>query len=267
MKTIQEYNKLYKCPIVCEACGHELIINTSGFPECVFIPCPRKLSHRYKKMFDVLEIRGAGPVFISNLEKYGITIEDFFEKIENNDKDFFCRMANSINGKKILQQLKDALSKPITVPKFLATFDYEGFDEKKLKFIDKSIEKCYNLSIEELKQIDGFADITANLFVKFMNEKKEEAECLKKYFNFSKGGEKSEGKINGVSFCFTGKSVKPRSELEKMVIASGGLVKSSVTKGLNYLVTDDTESGSSKNVKAKQLGISVISSTEFLNML
>ena len=73
-------------------------------------------------------------------------------------------------------------------------------------------------------------------------------------------------KIAGKSFCFTGKACRPRNELEQIVVENGGTFKTSVTKGLDYLVTDDQNSGSSKNKKAAELGIPVISSVDFLMM-
>ena len=58
-----------------------------------------------------------------------------------------------------------------------------------------------------------------------------------------------------------------RSDAEKMVKAAGGTTKSSVTKDLSYLVTNDVSSGSSKNRKAAELGIPVVTEKEFLQML
>ena len=58
-----------------------------------------------------------------------------------------------------------------------------------------------------------------------------------------------------------------RSEAQELVKSKGGTVKSSVVKGLSYLVTNDTSSGSSKNKKAAQLGIPVISEKEFTALL
>src|SRR5574344_170637 len=59
------------------------------------------------------------------------------------------------------------------------------------------------------------------------------------------------GLLFGLSFCFTGElqSIK-RTDAQLLVTDNGGIIKSSVTKDLNYLVTNDTESGSSKNQKA-----------------
>ena len=77
----------------------------------------------------------------------------------------------------------------------------------------------------------------------------------------------NDGKLNGMSFCFTGAGCKPRKELQMLVEENGGIVKSGVAKGLSYLVSDDKDSTSSKMVKAKSLGITLISSSEFLEMI
>ena len=74
--------------------------------------------------------------------------------------------------------------------------------------------------------------------------------------------------LDGQSFCFTGelKSLK-RSEAEGKVKALGGTVKSSVVKDLAYLVTNDPESGSSKNKKARELGVKILDEAGFLALL
>lgn len=72
---------------------------------------------------------------------------------------------------------------------------------------------------------------------------------------------------NGMSICFTGKlNTMSRSEAEKKAVEAGFEVKS-VNKKLTYLVTNDTSTGSSKNRKAKELGIQVIDEKEFLKMI
>ena len=58
-----------------------------------------------------------------------------------------------------------------------------------------------------------------------------------------------------------------RADAEQLVKKNGGSIKSSVTKDLSYLVTNDTTSGSSKNVKAAKLGIPVITEEQFLELL
>ena len=77
----------------------------------------------------------------------------------------------------------------------------------------------------------------------------------------------AEGLFSGKTFCFTGELVSmKRADAEQIVRNLGGSCKSSVTKDLSYLVTNDTESGSSKNKKAAQFGIPVITEKEFLSL-
>ena len=68
------------------------------------------------------------------------------------------------------------------------------------------------------------------------------------------------------SFCITGSLVKfkNRDELVANIEAHGGKVVSGVTKKTDYLITNDKESGSSKNVKAQALGIPIISEEEYI---
>lgn len=81
--------------------------------------------------------------------------------------------------------------------------------------------------------------------------------------------EKIESAVSGKIFCVTGSVhiFKNRDEVKAAVEEKGGKVVDSVTKKTNYLITNDTTSGSSKNVKAKQLGIPIITEEELIAML
>jgi hypothetical protein len=74
-------------------------------------------------------------------------------------------------------------------------------------------------------------------------------------------------KLAGKSFCFTGAMKNKRADLEALVVKHGGTVKSSVTKGLTYLVMADPNSGSSKAEAARKLGTVCISEEDFLKMV
>lgn len=69
----------------------------------------------------------------------------------------------------------------------------------------------------------------------------------------------------GKSYCFTGSlNTMTRPDAQKRVEELGGKAASGISKTLTYLVTNDTESGSSKNQKAKLLGVKIIDEKEFL---
>lgn len=81
--------------------------------------------------------------------------------------------------------------------------------------------------------------------------------------------EKSGNSLEGKTFCVTGKLkfVKNREELSALIIDAGGKVTSSVSSKTSYLVNNDINSTSAKNVKAKELGIPIITEEEVLEMM
>lgn len=75
------------------------------------------------------------------------------------------------------------------------------------------------------------------------------------------------GNLTGKSVCFTGSMKNKRPVLEKMAAEQGADVKSSVGKGLTYLIIADPNSTSSKAVAARKLGTTLISEEEFLDLV
>ena len=268
-------------PTVCPCCGGDLNITESGFVECPNMSCKNKVKHMFAEFFSKLEVEGAGEGFIENLavEKKTIT-----EVLKMTDTDFY-NVIMSKNGYKIHMNLNKALAKPMTLPKFVSLFDLRGFGEK--KFLD----------LDQLKPFHGFYEDPAGTLtnigrddlIKYHPASMVSEDVIKKFadefmlkicdmvdaidtgifkLEAAKKVEVKDGKLSGKSFCFTGKAeaIGTRSQCEELVIKNGGTI-SSVNKNLSFLVTDDTESGSSKNKKAAQLGIPVITSYEFKEML
>ena len=75
--------------------------------------------------------------------------------------------------------------------------------------------------------------------------------------------------ITGKVFVITGslERFENRKELQELIEKNGGKVTGSVTSKTDFLINNDTASGSSKNVKAKKLGVSIISELNFINMI
>ena len=268
-------------PTVCPCCGGNLTITESGFVECQNMSCKNKVKHMFAEFFTKLEVEGAGEGFIENLaaEKKTIT-----EVLQMSNTDFY-NVIMSKNGYKIHMNLHKALAKPMTLAKFVSLFDLRGFGEKKFLDLDQlepfkgvyeeSEAVLAGVTAEDIKKHHPASMVSEDVIAKFAFEF-----CLKRedMVNAIKTGlvkleaakkvEVKDGKLTGKSFCFTGKAeaIGSRSKCEELVIANGGTI-SSVKKGLSFLVTDDTESGSSKNKKAKELGIPVITSFEFKAMI
>ena len=153
---------------------------------------------------------------------------------------------------------------------FIAGFDIEGIGETMVqKLVDagfNTLDKMLAATEEDFSSVYGFARITAHILAEGLSENRDEMLSL------TQGGtieleEAGTGELAGKSFCFTGElHTLKRADAEAMVKKAGGSCKSSVTKDLSYLVTNDTSSGSSKNQKAAKLGIPVIDEEEFLKL-
>lgn len=274
--------KNIKLPTVCPCCGGDLTVTQSGFVECQNITCLNKVKHMFAEFFSKLEIEGAGEGFIETLSKSDFkTIKD----VVTADRTEFQNIISSVNGLKIHDNMMAALAKPMTLAKFVSLFDLRGFGEKKFLDLDQlaPFKGVYEepeavlagVTMDALKKYHPASMVSEDVIQKFAFEfalKREDMiNCLKTgLFKLAPAEVKEvkDGKLSGKSFCFTGKAeaIGSRSKCEELVIANGGTI-SSVKKGLSFLVTDDTSSGSSKNKKAAQLGIPVITSFEFKEMI
>ena len=266
-------------PTVCPCCGGDLNITESGFVECPNMSCKNKVKHMFAEFFSKLEIEGAGEGFIETISNKYTTIR---EVVTATDRDF-QNLISSVNGLKIHANMMKALAKPMTLAKFVSLFDLRGFGEKKFLDLDqlKPFQGFYEFPDATLTIIER-KDLIKNHPASMVSEeviKKFADEFMLKLYDMvdaiatglfklepEKKVEIKDGKLSGKSFCFTGAMDYKRSDLEKMVADNGGTV-SSVKKGLTYLVQADPSSTSSKSVKAKSLGISIISPEEFLEMV
>lgn len=75
--------------------------------------------------------------------------------------------------------------------------------------------------------------------------------------------------VQGKTFVITGQveHFKNRSEIKTLIEELGGTVKSRVSKNTDFLITNDINSGSQKNVQAQELMIPTLSENEFLSMI
>ncbi len=124
---------------------------------------------------------------------------------------------------------------------------------------------------EELIEIEGVGDVIAKSFAAYFQnpENRERIKELQKEIRFEQDKEEEAQVFQGIQFVITGSVTHyPNREAVKAVIeARGGKVTGSVTAKTDYLINNDIHSNSSKNKKAKELGIPIISEEEFITML
>ncbi|MBQ7753362.1 MAG: NAD-dependent DNA ligase LigA [Treponema sp.] len=262
-------------PCICETCGTKLVDEGSRL-FCPNKACSKRVLHQLLKWQSVVDIRDLGETLITSLFKDGLvtSISDIYKLTSDQLVPYFLNEQSIEAEKKSLGAQKVYASiqnhRRMKLPVFLAGFDIEGFGETLAEKLTASgfdtLEKLLAATEDQIASVYGFAEITARTIKEGLKENEDEMRALLESGTIlieEAGG----GKLAGKSFCFTGELSIKRADAEKMVKDNGGSIKSSVTKDLSYLVTNDTSSGSSKNVKAAKLGIPVIDEKEFLQLL
>lgn len=265
-----------KIPQNCSCCNTRLIDEGTRL-YCPNKNCPKRVLHQLLKWTKIVDIRDFGETLITSLFNDGILrkISDIYSLTQEKlipyflNEESISKEKDSLGAKKVYESIQN--HKKMTLSVFIAGFDIEGIGETTVEKLENAgintVEKLFNATKEELSNVSGFADIMAENLIQGLNENQEEIEYLLKN-KIIQIKENLEGRFTGKSFCFTGelKTMK-RADAENLVKQNGGTAKSSVTKDLSYLVTNDTSSGSSKNQKAQKLNIPIISENEFLEML
>jgi len=263
-------------PTVCGACGTALLDEGTRLC-CPNEACPKKELHRLEKWLTVLDIRAFGTALITRLHESGRVrrIADLYS-LTAGELEGLDRMGATL-AQKILRNLR-AVSE-LSLAEFIAGFDLEGVGllvaEKLVKGGFPTLDALFAASEERLLAIDGIAETMAATIVKGLAAVRDEmlaviatgALRIREPIALE-SGDAAASPIFGKSFCFTGelRSMK-RPEAEKKIRELGGSAKSSVAKDLDYLVTNDPASGSSKNKKAREYGVAILDEEAFLALL
>jgi DNA ligase (NAD+) len=251
------------------SCGTSLVDEGTRL-YCPNPECPKKLKHRLEKWLTALDIRDFGSVIVGKLVDSGKVraIADLYT-LKPEELAEYEGMGEK-SATKILRNLK--VKKEVSLARFVAGLDIEGIGElnteKAIAAGFDSIEKLKMATPDELSVVDGLGDITANTIYQGLNDLGNEIDAIIVNGLVTITQNITLGPLAGKSFCFTGEltSMK-RPEAEALVRSMGGQPKTTVTKGLSYLVTNEPSSGSDKNKKAASYGVAVIDEAEFLRLV
>ena len=269
-----------KIPKICPACGRDTTIkkdNESKVLLCTNPDCQIKHIKQYALMAsrDALNIDGLSE---STLEKFlskGFIKSDSDLFRLDKFKDEIINMEGF--GKRSYEKLIAALdeAKNTTVSRFLYSLGIAGIGSANAKMIakyfDNDIDRIISASKDDLRDIEGIGEVLAGSIEDFFKSEKniENVESLRKILKFeteeSGGGDKFAGKV----FVITGSLThfSNRNEMKELIEKNGGKVSGSVSSKTNFLINNDTGSNSSKNKKAKELGVEIISEEDFLKLL
>lgn len=267
-------------PDRCHVCGSKAsIISNSDvkYLYCMNDFCKAKLIKRLSLFVsrNAMNIDGISDMILNKL----IT-----EKIVNNYKDLYHldRYKDKIIafdgfGEKSYNNMINSIEKSRHVK--LANFIYAlgipdiGFSRAKLicNHFNNDFNKISNLTYEELSNIPGVGDVIAKEWIDTFSNPDfiEELKELKEEIDIPKASTNSNKDLDGLTFVITGSLNKftNRDTMIEFIEEHGGKVVTSISSKVNYLINNDITSTSTKNNKAKELGINIIDEDKFLELI
>lgn len=264
-----------KCPV----CGEKTSIHKENDVEVLFCENPDCLAKKIKSISlfvsrDAMNIDGMSEATIEKFISKGFLHElaDLFKL--NRYKDEIISMDGF--GEKSYEKLVKAAetAKITTTAKFIYSLGIANIGLSNAKMVCKAfsndLEKIRHASIDELVEIDGVGEIIAESFVKFFaNENNNHmVDDLLDIVTLEDEENDNANDMEGMNFVITGSvnHFSNRSEVKELIEGRGGKVTGSVTSKTKYLINNDSTSNSSKNKKAKELGVQIITEDEFIDM-
>ena len=138
------------------------------------------------------------------------------------------------------------------------------------RHFEDDLAQIRNAKEEEVGAIDGIGPVIARSLTKYFEDpdNNRRLDHLLRYLHINKEDISKNQTLAGMNFVITGslEHFSNRGEAKNLIESLGGKVTGSVTGKTNYLINNDTASNSSKNKKARELGIPILSETDFLKM-
>lgn len=263
-------------PHNCPACGQETIVKKENDVECLFCVnpgCPAKKIKSFGLFTsrDAMNIDGLSEATLEKFIARGF-IHDFGDIFEiSRYKDEIVEMEGF--GQKSYDNLMESLerAKETTLPRVIYSLGIANIGLANAKVIcrhfDNDLDRIRHASLEEVSDIDTIGPVIAgNLVAYFKDEdNNRRLDHLMSFLHIQEDSPKQEQIFEGMNFVITGSLVHfgNRSEAKELIESLGGKVTGSVTKKTNYLINNDIQSNSSKNKRARELGIPILSEEDF----
>lgn len=268
-------------PETCPVCGGATRIAMENETKTLYCTNPRCQAKHVKSFTlfvsrDAMNIEGLSEAtlekFIANGYVKDLTdlfhLDRYAEEIKNMDG----------FGEKSYENLQNSVdnARTTTLPRLVYSLGIPNIGIANAKVICRALgndpERVMNATAEELDEIPGVGDVIAKVYVDYFadEEHRDVFRRLLEEVHIPKEEETADSqKFAGVNFVITGsvEHFANRAEVKEEIEKRGGKVTGSVTSKTNYLINNDVNSTSSKNRKARELGIPIISEEEFLKML
>jgi DNA ligase (NAD+) len=249
-------------PTVCPSCRGPLE-NDGIRLFCRSDVCPAKNHYRIMNWIKIVGIDNLGESTVDALEKISVvkSIKDLYALS-------IPLLASVTGGEKSAKKIFDNIhqTKILPLQKFLAGIGIPSLSIKTAEDLAtnfKTIDAILSITVDDLKKIKGYSDISSTAIVKGLTFFRYEIMLLLTWIKIESGP--AGGGLAGMSFCFTGNMTNPRPFYQALVTKNGGKNDSSVTKTTTYLVCNENK-GSSKSMKAEKYGVKIINEQQFLGI-
>ena len=267
-------------PCKCPVCQGETKIRQVGNAKALYCMNPECQAKHVKSFAlfvsrDALNIEGLSEATLEKFISRGYihTFADIFHLDQY--KEEIQKMVGF--GEKSYKKLTESIEKArtTTLPRVIYSLGIAGIGLANAKVICRElkydVESLLKVSEEELNEIQGVGEVLAKAFVGYFADAKH-VENFRRLLNELTIPEETVTKqqiFEGVNFVITGsvKHFANRGEVKELIESLGGKVTGSVTSKTNYLINNDVTSTSSKNKKANELGIPIISEETFLELV
>lgn len=265
-------------PATCPVCGGETRIQNMNDTETLYCTNPECAAKKIKSFTlfvsrDALNMEGLSEATLEKFISMGFIHEyaDLFHLAEH--RDAIVDMEGF--GEKSYANLVDSIEKArnTTLPRLIYGLGIANIGLVNAKMLcrhfDYDLDALQSAKEEELSDIEGVGDVIAGAFVSYMNNpaNKEKIDHLLPELHLEKPESSTENQnLAGLSFVVTGtlNSFENRNALKEEIEKRGGKVTGSVTSKTECLINNDVTSSSSKNKKAKELNVPVLSEEDFL---
>lgn len=266
-----------KCPV----CGGATRIAMENETKTLFCTNP-KCQAKHVKSFtlfvsrDAMNIEGLSE---ATLEKFIMNgyVKDFTDLFHLDRYEEEIKQMDGF-GEKSFVNLQNSIqnARKTTLSRLVYSLGIPNVGSANAKVICRALgndpERILNATIEELSDISGVGGVIAGAFVDYFSDR-EHRDIFERLLQEVKIPQEETAedsqKFAGVNFVITGSvhHFANRAEVKEEIEKRGGKVTGSVTSKTNYLINNDVNSTSSKNRKARDLNVPIISEEEFLNML
>ena len=267
-------------PCKCPVCQGETKIRQVGNAKALYCMNPECQAKHVKSFAlfvsrDALNIEGLSEATLEKFISRGYihTFADIFHLDQYKEKIQKMEGFGEKSYKKLTESIEKA--RTTTLPRVIYSLGIAGIGLANAKVICRElkydVESLLKVSEEELNEIQGVGEVLAKAFVGYFADAKH-VENFRRLLNELTIPEETVTKqqiFEGVNFVITGsvKHFANRGEVKELIESLGGKVTGSVTSKTNYLINNDVTSTSSKNKKANELGIPIISEETFLKLV